>query len=71
MNLQNFWVISTYFFLEDTVGKTKIQYFENVIYACKNALVTDCFLGKIVQKEVSKKVSFFDSKISVWKISGV
>ena len=56
--------ISTYFFLEDTVGKTKIHYFENTIYACKNALVTDCFLGKIAQKEVSKKVSFFDSKIS-------
>ena len=74
MITQDFWEIpkiSTYFFLDDTVGKTKIHYFENAIYCCENALVTDCVLGNIAQKGGWKKVQFIDSKISIWKISGV
>ena len=60
-NSKNFHVL----FLDDTVGKTKIHYFENAIYCCENALVTDCVLGNIAQKGGSKKVQFIDSKTSI------
>ena len=60
-----FWkifIFYTYFFLQSTLGETKTKHVKSCIYARKTEFVTELFLGKIAQKEVSKKVSFLTQK---------
>ena len=61
-----FWkifIFYTYFFLQSTLGETKIKHVKSCIYARKTEFVTELFLGKIAQKHMFKKQLFFTKKV--------